>query len=152
MTYAGFLLLFLLLPIVILVGFLRKRLLDRRYLVIAGALILVSLLYMAPWDHVAAIWGLWSWENSHTLGIRWWAIPPEEFLFCILEALLAVTLTFAIVIRKDKQKKVSLSKTLSKGNSHNNSFVPSPEHTTYNIIHASSTPTYNERAGRENEI
>jgi len=35
MTYAGFLLLFLLIPLGILVGFLRERLLDRRYLTIA---------------------------------------------------------------------------------------------------------------------
>lgn len=101
MTYAGFLLLFLVLPLAILVVILRKRLLNRRYLIIVSALTLVALLYMAPWDHFAAIWGLWSWTNNRTWGLRWWAIPPEEYLFCVLEALLAITLTFAVLTRKE---------------------------------------------------
>lgn len=109
MTYAAFLLLFLLLPLGILAAFLRKRLLDRRYLIIVGVLTLVALMYMVPWDHFAAIWGLWSWTNNRTLGLRWWAIPPEEYLFCVLEALLAITLTFAVLTRKDTQSEMSFS-------------------------------------------
>jgi len=109
MTYEGFLLLFLLLPLGILVVHLRKRLLDRRYLIVVGILTLVALMYMAPWDHFAAIWGLWSWTNNRTWGLRWWAIPPEEYLFCVLEALLAITLTFAVLTRKDAQSNLSFS-------------------------------------------
>ena len=101
MTYADFLLIFLVLPLGVLVAILRERLLNKRYLAIVGALTLVSLIYMAPWDHFAAIWGLWTWVNVRTWGLRWWAIPPEEYLFCVLEALLAITLTFAIVTRKN---------------------------------------------------
>jgi lycopene cyclase domain-containing protein len=100
MTYAGFLLLFLLLPLAILATILRKRLLNRRYLTVVSVLTLVALLYMAPWDHFASIWGLWSWTNDRTWGVRWWAIPSEEYLFCVLEALLAITLTYAVVTRK----------------------------------------------------
>jgi len=107
MTYEGFLLLFLLLPLGILVVHLRKRLLDRRYLIVVGILTLVALMYMAPWDHFAATWGLWSWTNNRTWGLRWWAIPPEEYLFCVLEALLAITLTFAVLTRKDAQSNLS---------------------------------------------
>jgi len=109
MTYAAFLLLFLLLPLAILAAILRKRLLNRRYLIIVGVLTLVALLYMAPWDHFAAIWGLWSWTNNRTWGLRWWAIPPEEYLFCVLEALLAITLTFAVVTRKDARSDVNIA-------------------------------------------
>ena len=96
MSYAGFLLLFLIVPLALLAVLLRRRLLDRRYLMCAGVLMLIALLYMAPWDHTAAVWGLWTWAAGQTWGPRWWAIPPEEYLFCILEALLAVTLTYAL--------------------------------------------------------
>ena len=109
MTYAGFLLLFLLLPLGILAVFLRQRLLDRRYLIVVGVLTLVALMYMAHWDHFAAIWGLWVWKNNRTWGFRWWAIPPEEYLFCVLEALLAITLTFAVLTRKDTRSDISFS-------------------------------------------
>ena len=104
MTYAGFLLLFLVLPLGILMILLRRRLLDRRYLALTGAFMLIALAYMAPWDHVAAVWGLWTWTNSQTWGLRWWAIPPEEYLFCVLEALLASTLTFALLTRKERKR------------------------------------------------
>ncbi len=80
--------------------FLRRRLLDRRYLVFTSVLMLVALVYMAPWDHIAAVWGLWTWTNGRTWGLRIWAIPPEEYLFCILEALMAITLTYALLTRK----------------------------------------------------
>ena len=98
MTYADFLLIFLAAPLALLVLLLRRRLLDRRFLTLAGALALVALLYMAPWDHTAAVWGLWTWSRGQTWGVRWWNVPPEEYLFCILEALLAVTLIYAIFV------------------------------------------------------
>ena len=98
MTYADFLLIFLTVPLVALILLLRRRLLDWRFLTLAGALALVALLYMAPWDHTAAVWGLWTWAPAKTWGARWWAVPPEEYLFCILEALLAVTVIYAIFV------------------------------------------------------
>ena len=103
MTYAEFLLLFLVLPLIVLVIFLRRRLLDQRYLVLTGLLMLIALVYMAPWDHIAAVWGLWTWASNRTWGLRWWAIPPEEYLFCVLEALLAITLTYALLTREVKK-------------------------------------------------
>ncbi|HZC06600.1 MAG TPA: lycopene cyclase domain-containing protein [Ktedonobacterales bacterium] len=94
MTYADFLLIFLIAPLIALGVTMRRRLLDRRYLALAGGLTLVALLYMAPWDHTAAAWGLWTWAPGRTWGARWWDVPPEEYLFCILEALLASTLIY----------------------------------------------------------
>lgn len=96
MTYAEFLLLFLVLPLLACVALLRGRLLSRRYLIPAAALMLVALVYMAPWDHTAAAWGLWTWARGRTWGTRLWGIPPEEYVFCLLEALLAVTLSYAV--------------------------------------------------------
>lgn len=100
MTYAVFLALFLLAPLVALGVALavRGRLLRRRYLALTLALMAVALLYMAPWDHLAAVWGLWRWAPGRTWGIRLWAIPPEEYLFCLLETLLAATLTYAALV------------------------------------------------------
>ncbi len=97
MTYAAFLALFLGVPLaaLMLALALRGRLLRRRYLALTAALMGIALLYMAPWDHLAAVWGLWVWAPGRTWGLRLWAIPPEEYLFCLLEALLAATLTYA---------------------------------------------------------
>lgn len=99
MTYADFLLMFLIAPLaasLVALGVLaRRRLLDRRFVALTGALTLVALLYMAPWDHTAAVWGLWTWAPGRTWGLRWWDVPPEEYLFCALEALLASTLVYA---------------------------------------------------------
>ncbi len=107
MTYADFLLLFLVLPLIVLVIFLKRRFLDRRFLVLTGILMLVALVYIAPWDHIAAIWGIWTWANGQTWGLRWWAIPPEEYLFCILEALLAITLTYTLLLRRARKDEAS---------------------------------------------
>ena len=126
MTYAGFLLLFLLLPLPLLVAILRKRLLDRRYLTVVSILTLIALLYMAPWDHFAAMWGLWSWTTNRTWGLRWWAIPPEEYLFCILEALLAITLTFAVVTRKGLRSDLNIATSSEKANSDGESTFTKP--------------------------
>lgn len=98
MSYGQFLLLFLVVPLAVLFMLLRRKLLDRRYLTLVGVLTGVALLYMAPWDHTAAEWGLWTWSAGHTWGARWWSVPPEEFLFCILEAILGVTVTYAVLI------------------------------------------------------
>jgi lycopene cyclase domain-containing protein len=154
MTYAGFLLLFLLLPLGILVGLLRKRLLDKRYLAIAVALTLVALMYMAPWDHFAATWGLWSWTNNHTWGIRWWAIPPEEYLFCALEALLAITLTFAILTRNNRQSNISVSKSTSNRSSNSSIGTPPLESASHEktIVPTLPSPSRNETADWEDEI
>jgi lycopene cyclase domain-containing protein len=105
MTYAIFLLIFLLFPLAILAILLGRRLLNPRYLVLTGILLVVALVYMAPWDHIAATWGLWTWANDQTWGVRWWAIPPEEYLFCLLEVLEAIMLTYMFVTRKVSKEK-----------------------------------------------
>lgn len=109
MSYADFLLIFLVVPLIILVLILRRRLLDRRYLALTGGLMLIALIYMAPWDHTAAMWDLWTWAPGQTWGLRWWAVPPEEYLFCILEALLAATLIYAVLIWRQRVSQVRRS-------------------------------------------
>ena len=107
LTYADFLLIFLVAPLVALLIALgvsaRSRLLDCRFLTLTGGLALVALLYMAPWDHTAAVWGLWSWAPGRTWGLRWWDVPPEEYLFCALEALLASALVYAALLWRQRR-------------------------------------------------
>lgn len=98
MSYTLFLGIFLLVPLAMLAAVLRRRLLNARFLTLAGLLILIALVYMAPWDHTAASWGLWDWAHGQTWGVRWWSVPPEEYLFCLLEALLAVMLTYGLLL------------------------------------------------------
>lgn len=106
LTYADFLLIFLIAPLVALLVALgvipRRRLLDRRFVALTGGLTLVALLYMAPWDHTAAVWGLWTWAPGRTWGVRWWAVPLEEYLFCLLEALLGCALVYAALLLRGR--------------------------------------------------
>jgi lycopene cyclase domain-containing protein len=102
MTYAEFLLLFLGVPLSGLVLVLRSRLLDRRYLACAGGLTVVALLYMAPWDHTAAVWGLWWWAGGLTWGARWLSVPVEEYLSCALQTLLSVTLVYWLYVYQER--------------------------------------------------
>ena len=141
MTYAGFLLLFLLLPLAIMVAILRKRLLNRRYLTVVSILTLIALLYMTPWDHFAAMWGLWSWTNNRTWGLRWWAIPPEEYLFCVLEALLAITLTYAVITRKGQRSDLNIATSTGK--------VILDGQSTFTQPYKLSVPTKDEKVDRE---
>lgn len=103
MTYAEFLGLFLALPLIALVAALRGRLLNRRFLVAAALLLVISLAFMAPWDHTAAVWGLWTWAPRRTWGSRIWNVPPEEYLFCLLEALLAIVCAYVMLTWKRRR-------------------------------------------------
>lgn len=107
MTYAGFLALFLALPLLALCVTLRRRLLNRRFLVVAALLVVIALMFMAPWDHTAAVWGLWTWAAGRTWGARLWSVSPEEYLFCVLEALLAATLTYAALTWRRQRGEVA---------------------------------------------
>jgi lycopene cyclase domain-containing protein len=99
MTYAEFLGLFLLLPIALLALLLRRQLLRRRYWLTTALLSLPVLLAMAPWDHTAVAWGLWNWSPHQTWGLRLWLIPLEEYLFSLLETVLATMLLYALLLR-----------------------------------------------------
>lgn len=102
MPYATFVALFLGLPLVGLVVLLRGRLLDPRYLASAGALAALALLFMAPWDHIAASHHLWTWAPAQTWAWRVWGIPLEEYAFCLLQAALTGTLVFALLLRRTR--------------------------------------------------
>ncbi len=100
MSYATFLAIFLGFPIALLLVCLRRRLGDGRLWKLMGVLVVIALAYMAPWDHLAAVWGLWTWAPLQTWRVSFWAIPLEEYLFCLLETVLAVTLMYALLISR----------------------------------------------------
>jgi lycopene cyclase domain-containing protein len=97
MSYAAFLAIFLCLPIALLFVALRRRLRDGRLWKLTGLLAILALAYMAPWDHLAVVWGLWTWAPFQTWQVSFWAIPLEEYLFCLLETVLAVVLMYALL-------------------------------------------------------
>lgn len=97
MTYAGFLVLFLLVPIGLLTLLLGRRLFCRRYWLTTVPLAAIVLLAMAPWDHAAVARGIWNWSPAQTWGLRLWLIPLEEYLFALLETLLTTLLLYALL-------------------------------------------------------
>ena len=98
MTYAEFLCLFLILPILILSLLLRRRLLERRYWLTTALLCVPVLICMAPWDHTAAFLGIWSWTPRQTWQVRVWLVPLEEYLFCVLETILGTMVLYALML------------------------------------------------------
>lgn len=105
MTYAEFLCLFLLFPILLLCLLLRRRLLNGRYWRTTALLCVPVLLCMAPWDHTAALWGIWGWTPQQTWRIHLWLVPLEEYLFSILETILGTMTLYALVLWLQAQKK-----------------------------------------------
>lgn len=105
MTYAGFLSLFLVIPILILSLLLRRHLLNKYYWSTTMLLFLPVLVCMAPWDHTAASWGIWNWTPRQTWGIRLWLLPLEDYLFALLETLLITMLIYGMSIWRHGHRK-----------------------------------------------
>lgn len=87
MTYALFLLLFLVIPTALLFALLRGRLARHHAL----ALLLVNgiaFLYTTPWDNYAAYQKLWTFAPAFVWGRPLWFgyLPLEEYLFYFAEA------------------------------------------------------------------
>ncbi len=87
MTYARFLGLFVVLPILIqLVRY--RRTLTLRGLAPMGILLVVVYAATTPWDNLAVKWGLWGFEPERIWGIKLGYLPLEEYLFFGLQTLL----------------------------------------------------------------
>ena len=87
LTYARFLGLFVLVP-VLLLAWRYRRVLDRRAL--APLWVLLGVVYVAttPWDNYAVRRGLWGFAHEHTWGLFIGYLPLEEYLFFGLQTLL----------------------------------------------------------------
>jgi lycopene cyclase domain-containing protein len=87
MTYARFLGLFVVLPILWLM-FRYRRTLSWRRLAPMGLLLVVVYVATTPWDNLAVKWGLWGFEPERIWGLKLGYLPLEEYLFFGLQTLL----------------------------------------------------------------
>jgi lycopene cyclase domain-containing protein len=87
MTYARFLGLFVVLPILFLAARYRRTF-TARGLAPLGLLLVVVYVATSPWDNAAVKWGLWSFDAQRIWGLRLGYLPLEEYLFFGLQTLL----------------------------------------------------------------
>ncbi|SEM79336.1 lycopene cyclase domain-containing protein [Stigmatella aurantiaca] len=87
MTYARFLGVFVVLPILFLVVRYRKTF-TARSLAPMGLLLIVVYAATSPWDNLAVKWGLWGFDPERIWGIKLGYLPLEEYLFFGLQTLL----------------------------------------------------------------
>jgi lycopene cyclase domain-containing protein len=87
MTYFGFLLIFLVLPIGLLAAALRRRLSAGRWkpiLLMVG----IALLYTTPWDNYLVATRVWWYDPDLVTGIVLGWVPVEEYTFFVLQPIL----------------------------------------------------------------
>lgn len=99
MTYAQFLLVFLVIPLAALGVGLRRRW-QRRHWAACGLVCLLAFLYTAPWDNHAAKTGLWSFDPqfappSHFILY----LPWEEYAFYGLQGVFLCALVLVLARR-----------------------------------------------------
>ena len=97
MTYFGFLIRFVFLPIFILAGLVwydKKRGMGiqgfqkKTVWTIIGVHILLAVLYTTPWDNYLVATGVWSYNPQLVTGIIFGWVPLEEYIFFVAETLL----------------------------------------------------------------
>ena len=96
MTYAQFLLVFLLLPIAAIAVAVRKQL-HARHCWACAAVCALAFIYTTPWDNHAAKVGLWSYDPhfappSHFILY----LPWEEYAFYFLQGILTCLVAVAL--------------------------------------------------------
>ena len=87
MTYAGFLLLFVVPPLVLAALCCRGVMRHGGWRPIA-ALLAIVYATATPWDSVAVARGLWGFDPQRIIGIRLFGLPIEELSFFGLQTLL----------------------------------------------------------------
>jgi lycopene cyclase domain-containing protein len=102
MTYLGFLALFLGLPLAALAGF-TWRAAQRRRAGFPGrqamaallAHVVIAVVYTTPWDNYLVATGVWWYDPRRVVGATLGWVPLEEYLFFVLQTLVAGLLLFA---------------------------------------------------------
>ena len=98
MSYFGFLLRFLIPPILILLSLAwwdRRQNYDTpgfyklRIPLIIAVHILIALVYTTPWDNYLVATGVWTYNPALVTGVVFGYVPVEEYTFFVLETLLA---------------------------------------------------------------
>jgi lycopene cyclase domain-containing protein len=87
MTYFGFLLIFLVLPIALLIA-VRRRTFNRYKLAPIGLLVVIALLYTTLWDNYLVATGVWWYDPDLVTGLVLGWVPVEEYTFFVLQPIL----------------------------------------------------------------
>src|SRR5687767_14987082 len=98
MTYGQFLLLFLVPPLLAMIALTWNIAGRREWLALAGVMAL-ALLYTTPWDNYLVIRGVWSFDDDRVLGVFFWRVPLEEYLFYLLQVLVTGLFTVWLLAR-----------------------------------------------------
>lgn len=111
MTYFGFLLLFLVVPIGVLLilnvrdwprGEIAVGFLDgRSFLLAIGLHVLLAIVYTTPWDNYLVATRVWFYNPNLISGVVLGWVPLEEYLFFVLETVL-VGLGWLLLVRRVK--------------------------------------------------
>lgn len=99
MTYFGFLLRFLVIPILVLLALIYRD--NQRYRLISGLRtggavwvgiaihVLLAVVYTTPWDNYLVAAGVWYYDPDLVTGIVLGYVPIEEYTFFVLETIAA---------------------------------------------------------------
>jgi lycopene cyclase domain-containing protein len=120
MTYFGFLLRFLVIPILILLGIAlwdrrrgRERAASLRSWPVWAAIglhVLVALVYTTPWDNYLVATSVWWYDPALVTGITLGWVPIEEYTFFVLQPILAGLWLAALARRLDfKEERLNSS-------------------------------------------
>lgn len=119
MTYFGFLILFLLIPIVILgavyIRDTRKKVALRGYLRHGSAakviviMALVAVAYTTPWDNHLVASGIWWYDHNLVTGITLGWVPLEEYTFFVLQTLM-IGLWMIFLARRFEYQGITIGK------------------------------------------
>ena len=111
MTYLGFLLGFLLLPIVLLSVWslsdsqVKERLSQKKQIILPGYAFLIlsslALVYTTPWDNYLVATRVWWYDPAKVLGITIGWVPLEEYIFFILQPILGGLVLLMIFSRRN---------------------------------------------------
>jgi lycopene cyclase domain-containing protein len=117
MTYLGFLIGFVLLPIILLsTWFIYKKIKGNdlnsitKYFLPGYSFLLLSglaLVYTTPWDNYLVANGVWWYDPDLVLGIIIGWVPLEEYLFFILQPILGGLLLLLVLSRLANEEKES---------------------------------------------
>ncbi len=96
MTYFGFLLRFLVIPIIVLWLLLawarrhedKRLIIGRAFWVALGVQVLLAVVYTTPWDNYLVAHRVWFYNPAQVSGVLLGYVPLEEYCFFVLQAIL----------------------------------------------------------------
>lgn len=104
MTYLEYLLLFIILPLLIVMGMIiinrhkQKEINNILSFIISVSLLsVIALVYTTPWDNYLVQHGIWYYDTTKILGIVFGYVPLEEYTYFILETILVSSVVFFMI-------------------------------------------------------